>query len=97
MRNLSLNGTYECMMKHDARPTKTMYNPAIGPVGDIKHVFRRLGGLSRLDVVFSLVSIGCVAAWRCLLNGKRKAVRASIRPAVYLLTYIPADSKQETA
>lgn len=70
---------------------------APGWVGEVLRVFRRIGGLSRLDVAFSLLSIGCVAVWNCLLDGKRQAVKASFRPAVYLLTYIPADKNRETA
>ena len=84
-------------MKQSAIKTKKVYEPAVGPVGDIEHVFRRLGGLSRLDIVFSMISVGCIAFWRCVRNGKRKAVRASMKPAVYLLTYIPSDAQQEVA
>ena len=55
-------------------------------------------GLSRLDVVCSMIGVGCVAFWSCLRNGKRKAVNVSIRPTVYLLSYIPAENKiSETA
>lgn len=70
---------------------KTSYHPAIGPLGDLGFVFRRLGGLSRLDIVMSMISVGFIAFWSCLRTGKRKAVNASMKPAVYLLTYIPAD------
>lgn len=69
-----------------------MYHPAVGPLGDVAHVFRRLGGLSRLDAVFSMIGVGCVAFWSCLKSGKRKAVKASIKPTVYLLSYIPSES-----
>jgi hypothetical protein len=65
------------------------YQPAIGPLGDIAYVFRRLGGLSRLDVVISMIGVGCVAFWSCLRAGKRKAIKASVRPTVYLLSNIP--------
>ena len=70
---------------------------APGLAGEVTRIFRRIGGLSRLDVAFSLLSIGCVAVWNCLLDGKRRAVKASFRPAVYLLTYIPAEQTRETA
>ncbi|QYJ00712.1 hypothetical protein KUV46_15480 [Thalassovita mediterranea] len=74
------------------------YDPAIGPLGDVAYVFRRLGGISRLDVVCSMIGVACVAFWSCLRTGKRKAVRATIRPTVYLLSYIPAETKiAETA
>lgn len=75
------------------------YQPAIGPLGDVAYVFRRLGGLSRLDVVFSMIGVACVAFWSCLKSGKRKAVRASLKPTVYLLSYIPSPdgSVSETA
>lgn len=76
---------------------KPRYEPAIGPLGDIAHVFRRLGGLSRLDIVFSMLSVACVAFWSCLRNTKQHAVRASIRPAVCLLTYIPRDTLQDAS
>tara|TARA_A100001391_G_scaffold192985_1_gene167732 strand:- start:54 stop:308 length:255 start_codon:yes stop_codon:yes gene_type:complete len=72
------------------------YHPAIGPLGDLGHVFRRLGGISRLDVVFSMIGVGCVAFWSCLRKGKSKAVKVSMKPAVYLLTYIPSDTQTET-
>ena len=75
---------------------KTAYHPAIGPLGDLGFVFRRLGGLSRLDVVVSMISVGCIAFWSCLRAGKRKAVKASMKPAVYLLTYIPVEKIGDT-
>ena len=79
-------------------PSSDSYVPAVGPLGDLPSVFRRLGGLSRLDVVCSMIGVGCVAFWSCLRNGKRKAVNVSIRPTVYLLSYIPAENKiSETA
>ncbi|WP_300376921.1 hypothetical protein [Henriciella sp.] len=79
-------------MKETSRTrNKTSYHPAIGPLGDLGFVFRRLGGLSRLDVVVSMISVGCIAFWSCLRSGKRKAVNVSMKPAVYLLTYIPAE------
>ena len=66
-------------------------------VRDAERSFRRIGGLSRLDVVCSLLSIVCVAVWNCLREGKQRAVSASVRPAVYLLTYIPTDKPHEPA
>ncbi len=84
-------------MTNTLSPRKPTYQPAIGPLGDVAHVFRRLGGLSRLDIVFSMLSVACVAFWSCLRNGQRKVARASIRPAVYLLTYIPCDKVQDPA
>ena len=73
--------------------TVTPYDPAIGPLGDVAYVFRRLGGISRLDVVCSMIGVACVAFWSCLRTGKRKAVNATIRPTVYLLSYIPAEKQ----
>ena len=71
----------------------TPYDPAIGPLGDVAYVFRRLGGISRLDVVCSMIGVACVAFWSCLRTGKKKAVNATVRPTVYLLSYIPAENK----
>ena len=84
-------------MEHTLKPRKPSYIPAVGPLGDIGHVFRRLGGLSRLDVVFSMIGIACVAFWTCLVAGKRKAMNVSVKPAVYLLTYIPSDKLRAPA
>jgi hypothetical protein len=67
------------------------YDPAVGPLGDVAHVFRRLGGISRLDVVCSMIGVACVAFWSCLRTGKTKAMKATIRPTVYLLSYIPVE------
>lgn len=78
-------------------PLKQDYAPAVGPLGDLGRSFRRLGGLSRLDVVFSMLSVACVCVWACLRAGKRKAVKASMKPAVYLLTYIPSEKPAEPA
>ena len=78
-------------MQEKSSHTETVYQPAIGPLGDVGYVFRRLGGLSRLDVVFSMIGVGCVAFWSCLRAGKRKAVKASMKPTVYLLSYSPAE------
>lgn len=82
-------------MKHANMPLKASYHPAVGPLGDIGCVFRKLGGISRLDVVFSLISLAGVALWRCISTNKKKAVRASLRSTVCLLTYVPSDSQQE--
>ncbi len=90
-------GAYKIRMAQRLTHLKRHYVPAVGPLGDLARSFRRLGGMSRLDVVFSMVSVACVAIWTCLHIGKRKAVRASIKPAVYLLTYIPSEKPTETA
>ncbi|WP_143435640.1 hypothetical protein [Henriciella aquimarina] len=76
---------------------KPNYHPAVGPLGDLGVVFRKLGGLSRLDVLFAAIGMFGIAFWRCLLTGKRKAVKASMKPAVYLLTYIPQEKRQDPA
>lgn len=73
------------------RSYKPTYHPATGPIGDVGRIFRRLGGMSRLDVVFSMLGVACVAFWSCLVSDKRKVASAAIMPAVYLLTYIPAE------
>ena len=95
--NLPPTGAYKIRMAQRLTHLKRHYVPAVGPLGDLARSFRRLGGMSRLDVVFSMVSVACVAIWTCLHIGKRKAVRASIKPAVYLLTYIPSEKPTETA
>lgn len=78
--------------------TEVTYAPAVGPLGDVAYVFRRLGGISRLDVVCSMIGVACVAFWSCLRTGKRKAINVSIRPSVYLLAHIPTEKKiAETA
>ncbi|MEE2878440.1 MAG: hypothetical protein VX593_05490 [Pseudomonadota bacterium] len=84
-------------MTQGLTPLKHDYAPACGPLGDIKRSFQRLGGLSRLDVVFSMIGVACVCIWACLRTGKQKAVRASIKPAVYLLTYIPTEKPAKIA
>lgn len=76
---------------------KPNYHPSVGPIGDVGLVFRKLGGLSRLDVVFAALGMIGVAFWRCVMTGKRKAVNASMKPAVCLLTYIPAEKLNEPA
>ncbi len=79
------------------RPCKPAFYPATGPIGDVGQIFRRLGGLSRLDVVFSMLGVACVAFWSCLMSGKRKATSVAMKPAVCLLTYIPSDPIQGLA
>lgn len=77
-------------------PSKPRYLPAVGPLGDVKRVFLRLGGLSRLDVVLSMVGVACVAFWSCMTIGKRKVASLAHRPTVYLLTYIPSPEARST-
>lgn len=83
-------------MKRELKSLKPEYVPVVGPLDDLFRSFRRLGGLSRLDVVFSMFSVACVAVWACLRHGKHKAMTASVRPAVCLLTYIPTEKLGET-
>lgn len=71
--------------------TEVTYAPAVGPLGDVAYVFRRLGGISRLDVVCSMIGVACVAFWSCLRTGKRKAFNVSIRPTVCLLAHLPTE------
>tara|TARA_R110000868_G_scaffold200056_1_gene447261 strand:+ start:245 stop:508 length:264 start_codon:yes stop_codon:yes gene_type:complete len=76
-------------MKNIVEHGKCQYMPATGPLGDLAHVFRRLGGMSRLDVVFSLVCAGTAAFWACAVSKTREISRARFSRRVRLIAYQP--------
>lgn len=70
-------------------PKRSAFTPRpVGPMGDVADLFRRLGGLSRLDVVLSMAGAGVAALVSCVSRMAQR-VRPGRRARVRLLTAEP--------